>query len=712
MTYGVAMVRRLAAAVVPAALALSALVTLVVPAAPSAHAADGLSFRNTTTYTIEPAAGAVRVSADLALTNTLPDQREGNSIKRRYFRGFSLPVPVDAKNTVATDSNGRTLRISTRTLPDTTDFVLLDVDFASNLFSRSTTRVTVTYDITGLPPRSENPSRINAAYAAFDAFGVGDDGQVTVRVVVPPGFTVDTLGSDATIGKAIVSKEGVNTVYTATNIPNPSEFDIFVSARNDDALTSTAVSTADGEQFDVRTWPGDAEWQDFVATQIRDGVPELATLIGRPWPIDDTVEVRQAYTPYLYGYAGWFSAKNNEIEIGEDLDQEVVLHELSHAWFSDAWFSERWLSEGLAQVYSNLAVVEMASEMDGAPVLPDPIGVNDPGKVQLNDWNDPLFTEGADEVEAYGYNAAYSVVQQIVDELGVETMRDVFAAVDAGTEAYVGDEPADERFGSTDWRRFLDLVEELGGSEKARDLIEQYVVTDDEAEQLDARDGARASYAALDDRGGEWAPPRVVRTRMEAWSFGTATDAIADADAVLDLRDELDDRSAQLDATYPDRFETDYETVEQSFDDVQHELQEQIDTADLVLAATSAEAEDDGLLATIGLWGTHLPDDLATATAAFETGDHDTARTAAATVTDAVAGAEGVGTTRVLWAVGGLALFVLLVVALVLLLRRRRRRRSGDADPAQLDEDALAGAGEGGVDDRLLMPGIDDGEAP
>ncbi len=738
------MLRRVLAAVLPAAVALTALVTVVAPAPPTAHAADGLAFQNTTTYTIDPAAGVVHVRADLVLTNTLPDQRDGNIINRRYFRGFSLPVPADATNAVATDSNGRSLDVTRRTLPDTTDFVILDVDFANNLFYRSTARVAVTYDITGLPPRSENPSRINAAYAAFDAFGVGDDGKVTVRVVVPPGFTVDTLGSDATVGK-----EGVNTVYTATDIPNPSEFDIFVSARNDEALTSTEVTTDDGETFDLRTWPGDTEWQGFVTTQIEDGVPELATLVGRPWPIDGTVEVRQAYTPYLYGYAGWFSASNKEIEIGEDLDQEVVLHELSHAWFSDDWFSERWLNEGMAQVYSNLAV----DEMDGSPVLPDPIDAADPGKVQLNDWNDPLFTDGADEVEAYGYNAAYSVVKKIVDEVGVETMREVFAAVDDGTEVYVGDEPADDRFGAADWRRFLDLVEELGGSETARDLLEKYVVTDAQADQLDQRDEARTQYAALDERGDEWAAPIVVRTRMEAWSFGIATDSMDDADAVLDLRDELDDKAKQLDATYPDTFEADYEAVEKSFDDVTAELQEQIDTAELVIDATAAEAKDDGLLATIGLWGTDLPKELTAATTAFEDGDHDTARAAAAKVTDTLAAAEDVGTTRVLWTVGGVVLFVLLVVLLVLLLRRRRRRRraaaeaaiaaetvepdsetvetdsetveadsetvetadgaeSGGGDATELDEDALAGAGEGGVDDRLLMPGVDDGEAP
>ena len=633
--------------------------------APSlAQAADGLSFRSTTTYTVDALSGVVHVLAEVSLTNTLPDERDGDYINRRFFTGFSLPVPVGAVNTVAATTSGSALGITGRLIDGNSSFYILDIDLAENLFHQQSAQVNVTYDITGLPPRSQNPSRVNAAYAAFDAFGVGDDGKVTVRVVVPPGFEVDTFGDDT-----VVTEENGNTVYTATDIPNPSEFGIFVSARNDDGLTATTVTTPDFDQFNVRAWPGDTEWQAFVTTQIEDGVPVLSTLVGQPWPIDETVEVREAYTPYLYGYAGWFSASDNEIEIGEKLEREVVLHELSHAWFNDNWFADRWLSEGFAQVYSNKAVAAMG----GQTLTPADISATDPGKVTLNDWGDPNFTDGADEVEEFGYNASFSVVQQVLDEIGDDKMREVLAAVADRTIAYHGEVAPESLDQITDWRRFLDVVEEVGGATGADELIATYVATSAQSELLEERTDARQSYQQLRDRGGTWAPPFLVREKMSIWSFEAAQSAIADAREVLDLRDELDTKSAQLESSYSAELETKYEAADTSLDDARGAVQQQIDTADSVLAAVAADAANDGVFDKVGLVGTNLSVLIDEAKAALARGDHNVARAKAQEVVDTVQKAPEVGKTRLLWATGGGALFLLSVVLLIVLVRRRQR---------------------------------------
>ena len=47
---------------------------------------------------------------------------------------------------------------------------------------------------------------------------------------------------------------------------------------------------------------------------------------------------------------------DDEIVIGEQLDADLIFHELSHAWVSDERFDERWVSEGLAQVLAERAV--------------------------------------------------------------------------------------------------------------------------------------------------------------------------------------------------------------------------------------------------------------------------------------------------------------------------------------------------------------------
>lgn len=641
-------------------------ITVVAGAIPTAQAADGLSFRNTTTYTVDALSGVVHVLAEVELTNTITDKRDGNYINRRYFTGFSLPVPVGAVNPVAATTGGSALGVTGRLIDGNGSFYILDIDLAKNLFYKESTQVNVTYDITGLPPRSENPSRVNTAYAAFNAFGVGDDGKVTVRVVVPPGFEVDTFGDEA-----IITQEDGNTVYTATEIPNPDEFDIFISARNDDGLTQTTVTTPDVDQFNVRAWPGDTDWQAFVTTQIEDGVPVLSTLVGQLWPIDETVEVREAYTPYLYGYAGWFSASENEIEIGEDLDQEVVLHELSHAWFNDNWFADRWLSEGFAQVYSNKAV----SAMGGEALSPAAISATDPGKVTLNDWGDPNFTDGADEVEDFGYNASFFVVQQVLDEIGDDKMREVLAAVADRTIAYRGEAKAETLDQLTDWRRFLDLVDEVGGAENADELIADYVVTSSQGAQLDERADARELYQQLVAEGGTWAAPLLVREKMSIWSFTSAATAIDDANGVLDLRDELDAKSAQLGSSYPGDLEATYEAADSSLDDARAAVQQQIDTADSVLAAVAEDAANDGVLDKVGLIGTNLPALLDEAKAALAKGNHVVARAKAQEVVDTVEKAPDVGKTRSLWAAGGAALFLLMVILLIVLVRRRKHRR-------------------------------------
>ncbi len=658
------MARRLPSLLIAFLVALPML--LLSAGAAQTEASDGLSFRSTTTYTVDAISGVVHVLAEVSLTNTIADKPDGNYVNRRYFTGFSLPVPVGAVNQVATDTSGGTLGLTSRLIDGNTNFYVYDIDLAENLYYQQSTQVNVTYDITGLPPRSENPWRVNAAYAAFDAFGIGDDGKVTVRVVVPPGFVVDTFGDDA-----LVTQDNGNTVYTATDILNPNEFDIFVSARNDAGLTDTQVSTPADDKFNLRSWPGDTEWQAFVTTQIRDGVPVLSTLVGQPWPIDETVEVREAYTPYLYGYAGWFSAADNELEIGEDLDQEVVLHELSHAWFNDSWFSDRWLSEGFAQVYSNKAVIEMG----GAALTPAAISSTDAGKVTLNDWGDPNFIDGADEVEGFGYNASFSVVQQIVDDVGADKMREVLAAVAARTIAYRGEASPEPLGQVVDWRRFLDLVDEVGGATGADQLVEQYVVTSTQSKLLEERTQARTAYQQLIDNGGSWAPPYLVRAKMAEWSFNAAQTAIDDSNDVLTLRDELDAKTAELASSYPADLEVTYEASETDLRGARAAMQQQIDTADAVLAGVAADAANDGVFDKVGLLGTNLPALLDEAKAALARGDHAVARAKAQEVIDTVDTAPELGKLRSLWVGCGAVVLLLLVTLLIMLLRRRARRK-------------------------------------
>jgi hypothetical protein len=672
----------------------------VVAATPDAvAAAEGLETTSTTTYTIDPAAGVVRVRAVMEVRNTIPDRVEGNVVRQAYFEGITLPVPAGALNPAAT-TDGRPLTITTQFVEGTETFYIIDIEFARRLFFDQSTTIEVTYDLTGLPPRSENPWRVNAAYASFSAFGVGDPGKVTIHVVAPPGFTVETFGETADISQ---TSDGVNTVFTATNITAPDEFEVYISASNPDQLDSTPIE-AGGADFDVRAWPDDDEWEAFVADRLTRGIPVLSELIGRPWPIDDRLTIRETVTPYLYGYAGWFDPLQNQIEIGEDLDANVVFHELSHAWFNRDWFAERWANEGMAQAFAAAA----DDQLDGTGAEPDAVDRNDPIAFSLVEWDVP-FGEDAAAVEEYGYNAAWYVVDRIIDEIGIEQMQAVLLAVDEGHIAYVG-EPAPEptHRAITDWQRLLDLLEETGGSEQATELFAEYVLTDAWDDRLDERAAARTSYAELEARRDGWSVPLPVRTAMDGWRFDDAEDLIADASAVLARFEALVTASNEIGVGVPATFEAGYEAVDESFDDVIAALAEQQDAVDLVAETITLEERDDGFFGGIGLIGVDLDSRLADARASLAAGDADAATAIVADIADTLDEADSVGKRRAATAAGAAFGVLVLAAAAAMMIRRRRHRgTAADASAGSADSDGAAESARWAIEESESADGID-----
>lgn len=638
-------------------------VVLGLASASPAAAEGGLAVAAAYSYTVNPAGDVVHVVADMTFTNMVPDTTSGNVTNRTYFKSFSLPLPVEAVNTVAVQ-NGRTLAETPEPIDGTTAYFRTRIAFDGNVYYREDAHVVFTYDITGQAPRATaGPTRINAAYVAFNAYGIADAGKLTVRIVVPSAYTVDKLGSDV-----VQTSEDGNTVYTATNIDKPNDFNIFVSARNDAALEATYLST-DGHDFVLRSWPGDVDWKAFAQQQINVGVPALKDLIGQPWPITGSIDVREAFTPYLYGYAGWFNPTSRKLEIGEDLDAHVMIHELSHAWFNTSLFSERWVNEGMAQEYSDLANEKLGL----AAVAPKNIVLSDPGTVKLNEWGDPLLATGANDTETYGYNASWVVIRQIVDEVGVDKMRAIIAAATNHTIAYVGAASAEKDNAPTDWRRFLDLADQLGGASKADDLFSNYVITPLQRDEITKRATARTQYAALAAAGSGWAPPLAVRRAMAEWTFDSAETLMTHATAVITTRDELAAAIKPLDVKLPAKLQERYESAEFEMKAAQRQLDDLLRAAKQLTAATAAESADHGLFGKVGLVGVHLQTDLADAKTAFEQGDTSLVRLKTAAVIDAVNGSHDVGRNRVLLAGLALLLLLLLIVGLVLLIRRRRR---------------------------------------
>ena len=255
---------------------------------------------------------------------------------------------------------------------------------------------------------------------------------------------------------------------------------------------------------------------------MAEGVPVLEDLIGLDWPRSDDTEVIESNTPYLYGYAGWFEPVNGVIEIGDELDQNVILHELTHRWFNDQMFATRWINEGLAEELAAQAMAELGGDPEASKLPP----AAHPGHQPLNTWSDPQLQSAATEQqEAYGYAASYAVVHEVVDELGEDATRRVLRAAAADRIAYVGDAEPERQVASASWRYFLDLVEELGGASEASERFEAVVVDEAGKDDLADRAEARERYADLEQAGKGWAAPLVVRRAMASWRFDEADPA-------------------------------------------------------------------------------------------------------------------------------------------------------------------------------------------
>ena len=682
--------RKLAVALLTFAVAVP-LTTAAREALPVA-AAEDLKVESTSTYTVDAVTGGVRVQVDLAVTNQVPNKTTGNIIRKTYYEGFGFYVTEFAANVSVVSAEGAPLA-ATLEPSDNEGFAVLDIEFAKNIFYQQTARMTVTYDLVGDEPRGETGVRINPSYSSFEAYGIGDSGLTTVRVVIPDFYETETFGSEVerSLGGGVVT-------YSATAIENPNEFGIFVSARNDNALESERV-TIDGNDYAVNHWPGDDEWSNYVQTQIDDGLPVLEELIGQDWPIDQRFVVRQTNTPYLYGYAGWFSTVSNDIEIGEDLDQETMLHELSHAWFNSELFDERWLSEGFAQTYSNQAI----EELDGTPGRPTIPRASDEYGFDLNRWNDLSVGDDTEAEETYGYNTSWYVVDKVTDELGFDTMRDVLAVIATDELPYKG-RVSGQRDDTTvySWQRLLDWSEQLDDESDLQALLVDWVLTSSDAAFLDKRNDARTAYESLEDAGDSWTVPVGIRVAMSGWEFDRIDETVASGLAVLEARNDLRAASKRVGVTIPGTFQEDYEAADNSVDAlaaIRTALEDQLDAVEAVEVAIAAAAAPRDFMTRIGLMGTDVTTPLAQARAELSAGNPDAARAAAQEETRLLADAPDVGKGRVMWTVGGVVGAVLLLLVVILLLRRRGRRRRAAvaataaaavlaADPADSSEPA------------------------
>ncbi len=654
--------RRARAAAAVASLGLL-LVLSAMPGVPivAAAAGDGLDLRTATTYTFLPDEGRISVVIDVRAKNTVATTISGGVVRRSYFEAIRLSLQPEAANVRSTMA-GRRL---TTSIVDRKGDRVVTVRLPDRLYVGRTANVRVTFDLPGGPPRSASEIRAGRAFTSFYAWVNGD--RASVAIVLPDSFEANLSGEAMTEGSAPGKK-----VYRADGITDTARWYVIVDADSETSLRDRPLTVRPGERLLIRSWPEDGEWLDRVQDRLKRGLPVLDDLIGLPWPVAGQLNVTEVYTPLLEGYAGIYHPDAQGIEISEDLDDLTILHEASHAWFNEGLFAERWIGEGLADTYATMALARIGIHSPAAVSYPR----DSKAAFALNDW--PPLTRIDDDTtgarEDYGYETSFRVMSTIVSAVGEDAMRKVFAAAAAHEIAYVGALPVEHRPGVADWHVLLDDLQERGHVSIADYEFLTYVVGSADVDAMKARSTARTAYAGLVADGRDWAAPYAVRSPMASWDFAEATDEIATAHDILDIRDRIAAAGEPLGLDVPAGLRTGYETAApDDFPAVLDAARTDLAAGEEIAGAAQRVAAPRDPIAAIGLLGVRPEAALAAAESAYRSGRMDEARRQAAQAVDWLDQAPEFGRRGVGAAIGAEAVIVVLLGVLVVGIRRSRR---------------------------------------
>lgn len=623
----------------------------------------GLSVSADTTYEVNADEGEVAVRVEMSCTNNMTSISHGGYVVTRYYySGVQVAVPTGISDLRAVTSSGKAVKVSILEEYEPADAYVVEVDFGRKIWSGETAKVTLMYNLVGGAPRSEGLFRINPAYVWFYAWAFGDEGESSVSISVDKSMDTEVVG-----GNMRASSVDGQTIYEETSIPDPSGWFVMFTARDDTKLAETRLETELGP-ITVKSWEEDTEWASSVAETLEIGFPLLADLIGIDWPLEE-IEICQSYTPTVYGYGGWYLHGEGLIEIGEQLNPKVTLHEIAHSWINSTEFGSRWIAEGLVEEFAYRTLLEMGWEAD-EPMIP-----NSAVAFPLADWRSPsTFQESAD-YEMYGYTASWWVIHEISEEIGIDRLAELMAVSFSDLIVYQGDGGPEKVGKVDDWQRMLDLFEHLGGSNRAVDLFVSFVAGRDELRLIREREVVRAKYLEIEERAGEWGLPISIRLPMSDWDFDVASKQLDIAVEILDTRDQIE-AIAQKTGVAGLSLEPEFEASE--------DLGLLVPLVDKDLEAARAIDEAHGLidsreslLVKVGLLFTNVGGHFDSAADLYRAGEYDRVVEEARRIVDSYEAAAGRG---VGWLVGGFGVLAVGGVG-IWWVRRRRTWVSVDLDP-------------------------------
>ncbi|MDH3294742.1 MAG: hypothetical protein OER95_10540 [Acidimicrobiia bacterium] len=603
-------------------------------------------------YRADPSTNTVNVTITLDVTADKPNRTTALGELQYYFEGYGIVLPSKAGDLTITDTSGRALDHAV----DYEDewFQGVSFRFGRNLNYRETATVIVNFTL--VEDRGSNNSliRVNDAYIGFEVWTDPFLEEATVEVITPPGFVNrDRRQVGGGPGRFEVEAGDEETRFVAGEV-DPEEYWAVLSLHRPDRLVRQNLDV-DGHDILLQSWPGDTAWSDEAADRIEEGLPLLIDAIDLEWPLDDTLTITESFDPTLAGYGGWYDSAAEEISVGDQLDDQLMMHELAHLWFGRALFGERWIIEGLADLYAAEVVEAMGEERPE----PKEVSLLDEAAIPLREWTSQTRVP---ETEQWAYPASWSVTDAIVDEIGEDAMDAVIKAAFDKEISYLGDLDPERSTAASGWRRYLDLIENRSGdvvNEEIQELFEDWVLTRADLGVLSRRNDYRRRYFELVRRGDGWAAPVGVRDTMARWAFRFANVEMGRAEAVLDRRDSLIELLAPVDAAVPSELEESYEAAGgRDMNDTEDLFDATDVAAEQLVASYDALAGANGIFQKIGAIGGDHSADLDAAADAFSAGDFDTVASTTESINDHVDGLARAGMIRSGVAAGAILLFL------------------------------------------------------
>jgi len=635
---------------------LAGALTLAVLLAPllgtgQARAAE-YSMATVARYVVDPAAGEVAVSVEVAFTNTTPNPPGQVS----GFDRIDLAVHDGATDVQAEDATGAlTVEIEAGE-----GSLVASVKPRSRVGYNASVSFTLSYLLldgaaAGVHARQQ--------VVELPAWGFGTSSEVTVEL--PTGYAVEMTGDQLE-----ASTDGDRMQWTSGPIADPSRWLAQITATRPATYTtlSRSVALASGTvDLQVRAWVDDVAWGRRALDLLAQALPILEEGIGLPYTRLGPLVVIEVVSGE--GEPAQPASPSAEILVAFDEPEFTLLHQAAHIWIGEQLAADRWIREGLASHFAAQAAADLGVALPYAPA--QRAGELEADARPLATWEAEAATAAED---AYAYAASWAFVDRVATSVGEAHLVEAIRRVVAGLSAYDPRAPDPTvptglRATPVDTRRLLDQLAAVSDVDLA-DAFRDVVLGPEAARELAKRAIARAAYDELIDAAGDWGGPDPIRAAMTEWRFDDTSTGIEAARAWLRERDRLVERIAAAGLTTPDRLRERF-MANGGGPDAITELDAERAVVELFEAVQAQVIAGHGPLEVIGLLGADDPRGLlGEAALRFSAGD---LRTAAETLEAAALQlnrATADGLLRI-------AISVALLTVAALLAGRSIRRRRG-----------------------------------